>query len=49
VTETGGFAVLFAWLIFTALLLTLAYFVLRPQSNPDDEAQHQPNDPPNVS
>jgi hypothetical protein len=47
-TETGGLAVLFAWLIFAALLAVLAFFVLRPASNPDDEAGIQPDDPSSV-
>jgi hypothetical protein len=47
-TETGGLAVLFAWLIFAALLAMLAFFLLRPSSNPDDEAETQPDDPANV-
>ncbi len=48
-TETGGLAVLFAWLIFAALLGVLAFFVLRPASgSPDEEAQREPDDPPAV-
>ncbi len=44
-TETGGLAVLFAWLIFAALLAVLAFFLLGPASNPDDEAERQPDEP----
>jgi hypothetical protein len=47
-TETGGLALLFAWLIFAALLAVLAFFVLRPASNPDDEAERQPEEPASV-
>ncbi|HYU67175.1 MAG TPA: hypothetical protein VEK09_10510 [Jatrophihabitantaceae bacterium] len=47
-TETGGLALLFAWLIFAALLAVLAFFVLRPASNPDDEAERQPDAPASV-
>jgi hypothetical protein len=44
-TDTGGLAVLFAWLIFAALLGVLALFVLRPASDPDDEAERRTDDP----
>jgi len=44
VTDTGGLAILFAWLIFAALLATLAFFVLHRTRPPDDEAERQPDD-----
>lgn len=47
-TDTGGLAILYAWLIFAFLLAVLAYFVLRPTRRPDQEAQHQPDDPADV-
>lgn len=47
-TDTGGLVVLFAWLIFTALLILLAFLVLRPSRGPDEEARNTPDDPPNV-
>jgi hypothetical protein len=37
-TQTGGLAILFAWLIFTALLGLLAFFVLRTPADPVSEA-----------
>jgi hypothetical protein len=36
--QTGGLAILFAWLILTALLALLAYFVLRAPADPVSEA-----------
>jgi hypothetical protein len=45
-TDTGGLAILFAWLIFAAILAVLAFFVLRPSNDPDDETQRQPDDQP---
>jgi hypothetical protein len=45
VTDTGGLAILFAWLIFAALLATLAFFLLRPSGEPDDEVERRPDDP----
>lgn len=47
-TDTGGLAILYAWLIFAFLLGVLAYFVLRRTPGPDQEAQRQPDDPANV-
>lgn len=45
-TDTGGLAVLYAWLIFAFLLAVLAFFVLHPTAGPDEEAQKQPDEPP---
>ncbi len=47
-TQTGGFAILIAWPIFAALLVTLAFFVLRPTRGPEQEATERPDDPPTV-
>lgn len=47
-TQTGGFAVLTAWLIFAALLAAFAFFVLRPTQRPGEEAGQKPQDPPAV-
>jgi hypothetical protein len=33
-TQTGGLAVLFAWLIFAGLLTVLAYLLLRHEQDP---------------
>jgi hypothetical protein len=47
-TQTGGFVFLFAWLIFAVLIAVLASFLLGPHSDPEEEAQRQPEDPPAV-
>lgn len=47
-TDTGGLAILYAWLIFAFLLALLAYLILRPSPGPDEDSQHQPDDPANV-
>jgi hypothetical protein len=44
VTQTGGFPVRTAWLIFAALLGASAFFVLRPAKEP--EQAEWPHDPP---
>lgn len=44
-TQTGGFPILTAWLIFAALLATFAFFVLRPTKRPEEEAGEKPDDP----
>jgi hypothetical protein len=47
-TDTGGLAVLYGWLIFAFLLAVLAFLVLRRSTGPDEEAQRQPDDPADV-
>jgi hypothetical protein len=48
VTETGGFVVLFAWLLFGALLALLAYFLLRGTRDPLSDAKHNSDNPSSV-
>jgi hypothetical protein len=43
--ETGGLAILFAWLIFAGLLSLLAYFILRTPADPVSEAERRPDQP----
>lgn len=39
-TDTGGLAILFAWLIFAFLLAVLAFLVLRGSGTAGDEVEH---------
>jgi hypothetical protein len=43
VIETGGFVLLFAWLIFAALLTVLGYLILRGDSEAASTARHRRN------
>jgi hypothetical protein len=45
-TQTGGLALLFAWLIFAALLTVLGYVVLRSPADPVSEATRRPDQTP---
>ena len=41
--QTGGLAILFAWLIFLAFLSLLAFFILkREDPDPQSEARKRP-------
>jgi hypothetical protein len=43
-TQTGGLVVLYAWLIFAALLAVLGYLLLRHEQDPlQDLARSRPN------
>jgi hypothetical protein len=42
--QTGGLAILLAWLIFAALLYLLGFFVLRTPGDPVSEGQHGPDE-----
>jgi hypothetical protein len=44
-TETGGLVILYAWLIFAALLAVLGYLLLRHEQDPlQDLARSRPDD-----
>jgi hypothetical protein len=43
VIQTGGLAILFAWLIFAGLLSVLGFLVLRTRADPHSEAQRRPD------
>ena len=44
-TQTGGLVILYAWLIFAALLAVLGYLLLRHEQDPlQDLAQGHPDD-----
>jgi hypothetical protein len=46
-TQTGGLVVLYAWLIFAALLATLGYLLLRHEQDPLHDLSHPgPDDIP---
>jgi hypothetical protein len=45
-TQTGGLAVLLAWVLFGALLAVLGYFLLRPMTDPRQEVRRHTDDPP---
>jgi hypothetical protein len=41
VIETGGFVLLFAWLIFAGLLAGLGYLILRGEPDRGTKARHR--------
>jgi hypothetical protein len=43
--QTGGLAILYAWLIFAALLASLAHFVLRKPTDPVTAAKSRADEP----
>jgi hypothetical protein len=43
-TQTGGLVVLYAWLIFAAILAVLGYFLLRHDQDPLDDLTRPPEE-----